>query len=100
MWSRELIDSRWDAVIGRFGSCFYQVYYRRKLKISYRSFILSPDLPYKDRGFCPLLKRSSAYLYLKIIDFSQLLVADTHMNFVFQNSVHPLTALLGHPIQK
>ena len=31
--------------------------------------------------FCPLLKKSSANPYLKFLDFSQLLVADTPMKF-------------------
>ena len=31
--------------------------------------------------FCPLLKKSSYNPYLKILDFSQLLVADTPMIF-------------------
>ena len=47
--------------------------------------------PYKDRGldsnpstvFCPLLKKSPYNPYLKFLDFSQLLVADTPMKFFF-----------------
>ena len=34
--------------------------------------------------FCPLLKKSSYNPYLKFLDFSQLLVADTPMNFFFR----------------
>ena len=32
--------------------------------------------------FCPLLKKSSYNPYLKFLDFSQLLVADTPMKFI------------------
>ena len=51
--------------------------------------------------FCPLLKKSLGNPYLKILDFSQLLVADTPMILFLQKFCsHPLTALLGHPVQK
>ena len=45
--------------------------------------------------FCPLLKKTSYNPYLKFLDFSQLLVADTQ-----KFCLHPLTALLGHEVQK
>ena len=41
--------------------------------------------------FCTLLKNSSGYPFLKILDFSQLLIADTPMNFFLsKNSVYNL----------
>ena len=51
--------------------------------------------------FCPLLKKSSGNPYLKILDFSQLLIADTPIIFFLLKkfSLHPLRALLGHPVQ-
>ena len=51
--------------------------------------------------FCPLLKISSYNPYLKFLDFSQLLVADTPMKFYFEKfCFHPLTALLRHAVHK
>ena len=39
---------------------------------------------------CPLLKKTSGNPYLKLLDFSQLLVAHTHMIFSFKNLVYIL----------
>ena len=51
--------------------------------------------------FCPLLKKSSGNPYLKILDFSQLFIADAPMKKKSKNLVLPLRrALLGHPVQK
>ena len=45
--------------------------------------------------FCPLLKKSSGNPYLKILDFSQLLVAYTHMNFFSKFFVYILDSTFG-----
>ena len=67
----------------------------------YSKKIIMDSTPLPPSVFCPLLKKSSDDPYLKLLDFSQLLVADTHMIFFFQKfSLHPLTALFGHPVQK
>ena len=51
--------------------------------------------------FYTLLKKSLGDPYLKLLDFSQLLVADTLQKFLYQIfSLHPLTAPLGHQVQK
>ena len=51
--------------------------------------------------FCPLLKKSSGNPYLKILDFSQLFIADAPMKKKSKNLVlPPRRALLGHPVQK
>ena len=63
--------------------------------------------PFKDREggyestphptvFCPLLKKSSDDPYLKFLDFSQLLVADTPKKIFLSRNffLHSLTALL------
>ena len=51
--------------------------------------------------YVPLKKKTSGNPYLKLFDFSQLLVADTTMKcFSRHFSLHPLTALLEHPEQK
>ena len=39
--------------------------------------------------FCPLLKKSSCNPYLKFLDFSQLLVAETPMKFFFRKILFP-----------
>ena len=81
------------------------------LKCSFSSLIWNVWLTLKGPGvgvgthpptvFCPLLKKSSYNTYLKFLDFSQLLVADTPMIFFFNIFyLHPLSALLGHPVQK
>ena len=44
-------------------------------------------------GFCPLLKKSAYDPYLKFLDFSQLLVVDTPMNFF------SLEKFRLHPVQ-
>ena len=50
--------------------------------------------------FCPLLKKSSGNPYLKIIDFSQLFIADAPEK-ESKNLGSPLRrALLGHPVKK
>ena len=51
--------------------------------------------------FYTLVKKSLRDPYLKLLDFSQLLVADTLQKCVYQKfSLHPLTALMGHQLQK
>ena len=40
-------------------------------------------------GFCPLLKKSAYDPYLKFLDFSQLLVADTPIKFFFRKILFP-----------
>ena len=50
--------------------------------------------------FCPLLKKSSGNPYLKILDFSQLLVADTRMIFFSKKFLFtPSDSTFGAPSQ-
>ena len=50
--------------------------------------------------FWTLLKKSLADPYLKFLNFSQLLIADTPMNLFTTDLFYPVEALLGHPVQK
>ena len=50
-------------------------------------------------GFCPFLKKSSGNPYLKILDFSHLLLRMPLIFFLQTFSLPPFTALLGHPVQ-
>ena len=50
---------------------------------------------------CPLLKISLGHPYLKILDFSQLLIADTPMNFFCQKILFtPSDSTFGTPSTK
>ena len=57
-----------------------------------------PDSPVV---FCPLLKKSSGNTYLKLLDFSQLYIADAPIKKKSKKLVlPPRKSLLGHPVQK
>ena len=51
--------------------------------------------------FCPLLKKSSGNPYLKILDFSQLFIADAHMKIKINKfSFTPAQSTFGTPSTK
>ena len=81
----------------------YRFLWASFIKICKRGFLLlSVSKSTPPMVFCPLLKKSSEDPYLKFLDFSQLLVADTSMNFFFFQKIglHPPKAIFGHPVAR
>ena len=113
-WSKEkwvFINSLNPALFLKYNPCwnwFQTIFYTRILPSYVENFWSFNPITHGGRGavrtpvvFCPILNKSSGNPYLKILDLSQLFIADAPMKKKSKNLVlPPRRAFLGHPIQK